>query len=250
MTGPLAGLFPMIMLAALSCGVWLSRYYKSDLDLQPSQKLWIGLFAFCGAMLAAKVPFIIPGLPGFHGAHGILVSGKTILLGLVGGYAGVEFAKWTIGVSTKTGDAFVVPVAVSVGIGRLACFCGGCCYGVPTSLPWGVRFVHVDDQLRHPTQIYEAIFHLMMAAVCAVLYRRKVFRRQLIKLYFIAYFAFRFLTELVRPEEHIAGGLTVYQWMCLVLIPFFAWLWYRDAREFNAIASRTNKYKRASERPS
>ena len=227
MVGSLAPLFPIVMLTAIACGAWLSRLYKSDLDLLPAQKLWIGMFAFCGAMLAAKLPFMIR-LPGFQGSDGILISGKTILLGMVGGYAGVEFAKWWIGLRTKTGDAFVVPVAVSIGIGRLGCFCGGCCYGEPTSLPWGVHFSHVDQQLRHPTQIYEAIFHLTMAAVCAVLYRRQLFRRQLIKLYFLAYFAFRFLTEFIRPEDHIAAGLTVYQWICLGLVPVFGWLWYRD----------------------
>lgn len=241
-TGQLSALYPLVMLTALASGAWLSRCYKSNLRLLPSQKIWIGLFAFCGAMLAAKLPFMM-GLPGFQGEKGVLISGKTILYGLVGGYAGVEVAKWSIGVRTKTGDTFVVPVAVSIGIGRLACFCGGCCYGLPTSWPWGVRFPHIDQQLRHPTQLYESIFHLSMGAVCAVLYQRKVFRRQLIKFYFISYFVFRFLTEFVRPEAHVAQGMTIYQWTCLFLIPVFGWLWYRDrSRGGNLVPGATGAY--------
>ena len=116
MTGPLASLFPFVMLSALLCGAILSRRYKSDLPIPPTHRLWIALFAFCGAVMAAKLPFVIPGLPGFQGARGILISGKTILLGLVGGYFGVELAKWLIGVKTKTGDTFVVPVATSIGM--------------------------------------------------------------------------------------------------------------------------------------
>ena len=27
-------------------------------------------------------------------------------------------------------------------ITRLGCFSAGCCYGLPTSLPWGVTFTH------------------------------------------------------------------------------------------------------------
>jgi len=230
MTGTLAPLFPFVMMAAFICGVWLSQHYKSELALLPSQKVWIGMCAFSGAILAAKLPFLVPGLPGFVGASGLLVSGKTILFGMVGGYAGVEFAKSVIGTRLKTGDYFVVPVATSIGIGRLGCFCGGCCHGVPTTLPWGVHFAHVDDQLRHPTQIYEAAFHLAMAAVCAWLYRQGKLRHQLIKFYFLTYFAFRFLSEFVRPEARLAAGLTVYQWTCLVLIPVFVWLWIRDAK--------------------
>ena len=224
----LSYLYPFVMLVSLASGALLSRRYKSQLKLHSTQKLWIGLFAFCGAMIAAKLPFLIPGLPGFNAESGILISGKTILFGLVGGYVGVEFAKWMIGVKTKTGDSFVVPVAVSIGIGRIACFCGGCCFGTPTSMPWGVRFDHIDQQLRHPTQLYEMIFHFTMAAICAVFYERRIFRQQLIKFYFISYFAYRFLTEFIRPEQRIAMNLTSYQWTTLILIAIFAYLWIRD----------------------
>ena len=51
------------------------------------------------------------------------------MCGIVGGYFGVELAKWTLDVRIKTGDTFAVPVAVGVAIGRVACFVGGCCYG-------------------------------------------------------------------------------------------------------------------------
>ncbi|MCA9200893.1 MAG: prolipoprotein diacylglyceryl transferase [Planctomycetales bacterium] len=221
--------YPLIMLAALLSGAWISRRYKSNLAMSASQKIWLGLCAFGGAMLAARLPFLFPGVPGIQGQTGLLISGKTILLGLVGGYAGVEWGKWSAGIKTKTGDAFVVPVAVSVGIGRIACFLGGCCYGVPTNMPWGVTFSNVDMAARHPTQLYEAAFHFSMAAVCAVLFDRKIWPRQLIKFYFLSYFVFRFLTEFLRPEERIVGGITVYQWICAAMFGVFLWLWQRDA---------------------
>ena len=180
-------------------------------------------------MLAAKVPFLIPGLRGFSDAGGILLSGRTILFGMVGGYFGVELAKRHIGLTLKTGDAFVVPVAASIGVGRLACFCGGCCYGVPPTVPWAVTFPAIDHLPRHPTQLYESAFHFTAAIVTAWMYRRGMFRRQLIKFYFLAYFCYRFLTEFIRPEARIVAGMTAYQWSVLLLIPLFAWLWKRDA---------------------
>lgn len=186
---------------------------------------WIGLAAFSGAILTAKLPFLIPGLPGFTAADGLFISGKTILFGMVGGYFGVEFAKRSIGVKTKTGDTFVVPVAASIAIGRLACFCGGCCYGTETDVPWAVMFPAIDQLGRHPTQLYESVFHL----VAAVMIRRKVLPGQLIKLYFICYCCYRFLTEFIRPEARIVGGLTAYQWSAVLFSMLFAWLWWRDA---------------------
>ena len=68
---------------------------------------------------------------------------------------------------------------------------------LPTSLPWGVNFG--DGRLRHPTQLYESAFHLLAAVVLFQLQRRQMFRGQLIRVYFVAYFVFRFVTEFIRP---------------------------------------------------
>jgi phosphatidylglycerol---prolipoprotein diacylglyceryl transferase len=228
MGGTFPELFPFIMMLSVGTGAWLSRKYKADLPLDSFGKLWIGMAAFSGAILTAKLPFLIPGLPGFAAADGFLISGKTILFGMVGGYFGVELAKRSIGLKTKTGDTFVVPVAASIAIGRLACFCGGCCYGTPTTLPWAVTFPAIDQLGRHPTQLYESLFHLTAALVAAWMIRRQILTSQLIKLYFISYCGYRFLTEFIRPESKIVGGLTAYQWSAMVIAGLFAWLWWRD----------------------
>ena len=224
--------YTLIMVAAVATGVWLSRRTQSTLALAPGQRLGVGLGAFCGAMIGAKLPFVLADWRGMLSGAAWFSDGKTILCGLVGGYAGVEIAKWALDVRVKTGDSFAVPVAAAVGVGRLACFVGGCCYGTPTDLPWGVVFPSVDSLPRHPTQLYEAAFHLSAAAALWRLQRAGRLRGQLIKLYILAYLGYRFSSEFVRPEARWWGGLTSYQWACLVLAPLFLWLWRRDARAF------------------
>jgi prolipoprotein diacylglyceryltransferase len=90
-------------------------------------------------------------------------------------------------------------------------------------------FPNVDSQPRHPTQIYEFLFHATMAAVLYLLWRRRMFPGQLVKLYILAYVGYRFLTEYIRPEARLWGGLTGYQWSCFLLAGLFGWLWWRDA---------------------
>lgn len=218
------------MAAAIFVGIVLARRTQRPLALSQREKLGIGMGAFCGAMLGAKLPFVLSDWDGLLSGAAWFSNGKTILCGLVGGYFGVELAKWLLGVRIKTGDSFAVPVAAAVGIGRLGCFHAGCCYGTPTSLPWGVVFPNVDALSRHPTQLYEAAFHLTAACVLAWLQWRGLFRGQLIKLYIMSYLIYRFATELIRPEARLWMGLTGYQWAILVLLPLFAWLWHRDAR--------------------
>ena len=224
--------YPLIMMLAVTAAAVVSRFTQAQLPIARRDRFLIGLAAFCGAFLAAKLPFLMTGLAaGMRG--GVWFSGgKTIMLGLVGGYAGVEFAKAYLRIKTKTGDSFAIPVAVGIGVGRWACLAGGCCYGTPTRLPWGIVFPHVDALSRHPTQIYESIFHLTMAAILFVFYRERVFRGQLMKFYFLSYFAYRFATEFIRPEVRVMLGLTWYQWAAIALTPVFAWLWVRDQRAF------------------
>jgi phosphatidylglycerol:prolipoprotein diacylglycerol transferase len=211
---------------AVTAGVVVSRRTQQPLGLTRWERLGLGIGAFCGGMLGAKLPFALLDWDGFLSGTAWFADGKTIVFGLVGGYLGVEAAKWAMDIRVKTGDGFAAPVATSIAIGRLACFTAGCCYGVPTDLPWGVTFG--DGVPRHPTQLYEFALHASCAVVLALLQARGAFRGQLIKLYIIAYLLYRFATEFIRPEPRLWLDLTVYQWAALAFVPLFALLWWYD----------------------
>ncbi len=197
--------------------------------LSRRERLVIGLAAFIGGVLGAKLPFVLaPGVDWFSGAAW-LADGKTVTTGLIGAYIGVELAKLALGVKVKTGDAFALPLALALAVGRWGCFFNGCCYGTPTSLPWGVDFG--DGIRRHPAQIYESLFHLTMAFVLILIIRHGWLRYQRLKFYLIAYGVYRFLTEFIRPEEVYALGLTYYQWVVMFMVAGLAAQWWYDARK-------------------
>ena len=228
-------MYSLFMLLAFVSAWWVNKTLVAEkvsasVALPRHQKLFICLIAFGVAVVFAKLPFVIFADSQLHNAGALFLSGKTILLGMVGGYVGVELAKWRLGVTTKTGDQFAVPVAVGIGVGRLGCFFSGCCYGVETKMPWGVVFQNADLLPRHPTQVYEMLFHLTMALALYVLLINRRLQNQLIKLYFITYFIFRFVTEFIRPEVRWAFGFSAYQWAIVILIPIFVILWMRDRR--------------------
>jgi phosphatidylglycerol:prolipoprotein diacylglycerol transferase len=220
--------YAALIVGAMALGFFLSRRFQQPLAIAPSERLGILIGAFCGAMIGSKLPFVLSDWEGLRSGAAWFSDGKTIMFGLVGGYAGVELAKAILQIRVKTGDTFAVPVPLAVAVGRLGCFRAGCCYGTPTSLPWGVDFG--DQVLRHPTQLYEAAFHLSAAFVLLWLLRKGLFRGQLFKLYLIAYFVFRFFTEFLRPEPRLWLDLTGYQWAALALVPTFALLWWGDSR--------------------
>ncbi len=211
-----------IMLAAWGTAFGLLLVTRQPLGVDRRGLAAIALGAFCGGMIGAKLPFVLADWPGFLSGTAWFDNGKTIVSGLVGGYVGAMLTEWALGIQGLACDLLAAPLAAGIGVGRLACFEAGCCYGTATSLPWGVNFG--DGQLRHPTQLYESAFHLLAAAVLFQLQRQQMFRGQLIRVYFVAYFVFRFVTEFIRPEPRIYFGLTGYQMATLVLAPFFA-LW-------------------------
>ena len=88
---------------------------------------------------------------------------------LYGGYilaiaGGIAYVRRT-GLSLwKVADAVAPAMALGIGIGRLGCFLNGCCYGLPTSLPWGVQFPSgsyasytFPGMPIHPSQLYLAL---------------------------------------------------------------------------------------------
>jgi prolipoprotein diacylglyceryltransferase len=199
----------------------------------PWKRAALGLAAFVGGALGAKLPFAVANPAGFLDPSAWFTDGKTIVAGLIGAYLAVEAAKWALDVRVKTGDTFAVPLALALAVGRWGCFFNGCCYGTGTALPWGVYFRVPDGggwrwARCHPTQVYESLFHFGMALVLVELMRRGLLVRQRLKLYLIAYGLYRFATEFIRPEPAWWLGLTFYQWAALALAAGMAVHWWLD----------------------
>jgi len=119
----------------------------------------------------------------------------------------------------KTADACAPGIALGNVLGRQGCFSAGCCWGKPTSLPWGVGFtelgheitgVPIDTKL-HPTQLYESFAMLIVFFFLLWLHKRKKFSGQVILAYTVIYATVRFFIEFVRddPRGDILGLTTL-----------------------------------------
>jgi len=225
--------YTLFMLLALAAFLGARHFVPRPAGLTAlplSRRLLLALAGFIGGALGAKLPFVLGAADGLLSDTAWFRDGKTITTGLIGGYLGVEIAKLLMRIHVKTGDSFALPLALAMAVGRWGCFFNGCCYGAATDLPWGVDFG--DDVRRHPTQLYESVFHLGMAVVLWQLLRHGALRYQHLKLYLIAYGVYRFLTEFIRPEPPYWLDLTFYQWTSLALIAGLAAQWAYDARHF------------------
>lgn len=89
-------------------------------------------------------------------------------------------------------------------LGRLGCFFGGCCFGKPTDSVFGVVFpagslpanYYGGAVSIHPTQLYEALFLLVLAIFLMFFGKKQAF-----SLYLILYGCGRFLLEFLRGDD-------------------------------------------------
>src|SRR6185436_11577929 len=115
----------------------------------------------------------------------------------------------------KTADACAPGIAVGNFFGRLGCFSAGCCWGKPTTLPWGVKFTELGHEITgvpidvplHPTQLYESFSMLIVFFFLLWLHKHRRFNGQVILCYALLYSVIRFAIEFVRddPRGDILG---------------------------------------------
>ncbi|HOJ31986.1 MAG TPA: prolipoprotein diacylglyceryl transferase [Candidatus Hydrogenedentes bacterium] len=230
----------MISIAFVTCTLLAVREAdKRRLFLPPEA----GLFVFIGALIGARAFYIIQyerirdvWLALFFWQAGLVFYG-----GLIGGtitaYLCARFYRLP---PLRTADIVVPYLALGEAITRIGCFLNGCCFGMPTQMPWGVRFPagsypfwkQVLDKLIpenapcslpvHPTQLYMTLglvlfaFPLLKASL-----KRTVFDGQTALLYGVLYGIVRFTVEIFRGESaRSVFGMTVSQTISLVLLIF------------------------------
>ncbi len=140
----------------------------------------------------------------------------------------------------KVGDWIAPGFAIGISIGRIGCFFNGCCFGKPTSLPWGVIFspesaagsIFPNVPL-HPTQLYESVGDFLVFLILTRLKKTKPFDGFLLLVFAILASLVRFIDDFFRFYEHhayILGPLTFNQVISLAIIGLSAILLLRRVR--------------------
>ncbi len=220
---PLGPVHPHVVfeLLAYTGGFQVYRYLRRRGDSLSTPTRWTLIVAAAvGAALGSKLLALLnePSALAENLSHPMkfMAAGKTMVGGLLGGWIAVELTKRASGIRERTGDLFAIPICVGIALGRIGCFLTGLpdhTYGTQTTLPWGIDFG--DGVLRHPTQLYEIVFALLLALYLAVRSPRATglaFRTVL-----LAYCAFRLAIDFIKPGEPLAG-LTAIQWACALTL--------------------------------
>lgn len=226
----------VLMLAFL---VALGRAYtvakrQNDPRLKPDDILDVGIWMIGIGVIGARLLFVLVEWGNYRAAPNFPLNvfqvwqgGLSFHGGLFGGIGALIGYCLLKRISIlKVADLFAPSVMIAYAIGRVGCFFNGCCYGAPTSMPWGVRF-HDDGDASsvltvpsHPTQLYSTALSLLFFAGLVWLERRRTYYGQVSCWYILGASVERFIMEIWRAGTTSTGGawgLTDVQWLCVAM---------------------------------
>ena len=102
--------------------------------------------------------------------------------------------------------------------------------GVPTGSDWGVVFPHVDEVLRHPVVLYEALGHFLVLFVLLIFCYLfpKIFRGRAIAFFLIGYGIIRIFAEPYKQyAEELFLSLSMGQWLSIGMIVVGVFIMFR-----------------------
>ena len=238
-----------MMAIAFLVGTWLGLREARRLALDEEKLVNVILVTLIASILGARGLYVIEHLNEFRREWGSVFAlwqgGLTLYGGIAAGtFAGLVSARrmglprWVVA------DALAPSLALGTMFGRVGCFLNGCCYGHPTTLPWGVKFppgsfaaLEFGDTPVHPSQLYNAAAGLVLFAVLWAV-RKRVRTPGVLFWTFIAAFAFARvgidLTRAYEPEAVVLRGaveMTESQLTSLVMALFALLMIVRLRRE-------------------
>lgn len=168
------------------------------------------------SIVAAKAAGMLVAPPGPGGIMRLVHANGIWYAGFLTGVAWMAWRSASLGLGrAATLDRAAPAVALGHAFGRIGCLLGGCCWGAPTSMPWGVTFTDEAHRIvgvpsgipLHPTQAYDAGVEFVLASGLAMLIvkGRVRFDGEITLLYFCAYAVARIAIETVRVDPR--GGL-------------------------------------------
>src|SRR5579872_5528776 len=227
--------YGVLLAAAYLLGLKLAMVRAQARGLDSARVLDLGIYIIIAALIGAKLLLLVTDFRTFQADPRELLtlarSGGVFYGGLI---LAVTVALWYIrrvGLPLwTTCDAFAPGIALGHVVGRFGCLFAGCCFGKPTTEPWGITFTdpfaaaNVGTPLGvplHPTQLYEAGAELIILLVLLWSERKKrPFAGRTFWLYMLLYAISRFIIEFYRGDERgTVGVFSTSQFISILLAP-------------------------------
>ncbi|WP_413558744.1 prolipoprotein diacylglyceryl transferase [Bdellovibrio sp. HCB209] len=149
----------VISIVAAICLFWVVRR-SHQFKLSPTRALDLGLLIMVFGFIGGRLFHVFYENFTYYQEDFMRIlyfwDGGFVFYGgaLLAGFAGISYLFFKAHDEIENYiDLFAPVLALSYGLGRVACFLAGCCYGRSCDLPWAVNG-------RHPAQLYAVFWEL------------------------------------------------------------------------------------------
>jgi phosphatidylglycerol:prolipoprotein diacylglycerol transferase len=219
--GRIIGLYSILSL----CGIFSSGVYacimtnKRKYDY--SEIIIFGLFLYLGALIGGQLLYSfvnykniinvfinidkIDSIKTFLNAFNYIFGGLVYYGSLIGAIIVGSILIKKDSKYKKYIDIVAVNIPLFHFFGRIGCFLGGCCYGIPSK----IGFIYTNNPIikangikRFPVQLLEAFFNIALFFLLNYFYKNKKYENKLLYIYLIIYPIGRFFIEFLRGDEY------------------------------------------------
>lgn len=189
----------------------------------------LGFWIMVSGIIGARIAYVLADLSYFTKNPNLIIRVDQGGLIYYGGFIGAAIAALIYARIKRMpllpfADFVITALPLGQALGRIGCFLNGCCYGMPGAMPWCVI---VDGGERHPTQLYETIFCLVVYGILLLYYQKRPRSGRILALYLILYPLGRFLLEFWRGDERLHWlGMNVAQELSLLLLATGILIWF------------------------
>jgi phosphatidylglycerol:prolipoprotein diacylglycerol transferase len=219
--GPLSVHAYGFMLAIGFCaGILVTLHYAKKVNIQPETILNLAIYMIICALVGSRLTYVL-GRWGYYKSNLLEIfmvqkGGLAFLGGLLLAIVVVIWFARRRGLPfLRLLDVLTPGTAVGYSIARIGCFLNGCCFGVPTGVPWGMSFplgslahsYYGADHI-HPTQLYAIFLVFAVFLIIVFLWKRKKYDGYVFFWFLVLYAVYRFAVEFFRfcpPELYLLG---------------------------------------------
>lgn len=217
------------------CGIILAASVAllicSCRELERFDMVCSSIYCMIGAMLGSKLLFFAVNLRTIIDLHvpfvNVLKGGFVFYGGLIGGLLGtvIYSKKYKLPLLDYL-DIYAAVLPLGHAIGRVGCFFGGCCYGIPYDGDFSVTYLKVvgDTPLGIPLlpiQLIESVGLLILFIILLTLFLKFPKKNGLVTVvYAISYAIMRFVLEFFRGDDDRGrlGFLSTSQWISIAVV--------------------------------
>ncbi len=203
--------YPVMICLGACLAIWLTLREIDRLGLERRNYLTLCLIGFTSGIVGARAMNCIVFYDLYRDGpwwkmlaiwEGGLAMYGGVLLALPLCYAYIRRRGLDV---LEVADTLAPPWMTMLIVARLGCFLNGCCYGKPTTLPWGL-FSRDSAALSgvytttHPTQLYASLAAFVIFLVMWRIRLRPRFTGQVCLTFFLLYPIARFVIEFFRAD--------------------------------------------------